>query len=106
MLKEKVFILDSDRALMSTEEYMQKVVKDVGDIYNNIKKGKLDKVVVLVKSYSPNALGDLTVTMKDLSGNGYPQRDKNKKKRGQNRARDWKEREKPEPIIFCKVGQT
>ncbi|GJY87579.1 NIN-like protein, partial [Tanacetum coccineum] len=30
MLKEKVFILDSDGALMSTQEYMQKVVEDVG----------------------------------------------------------------------------
>nr|GEV03830.1 hypothetical protein [Tanacetum cinerariifolium] len=31
LLKEKVFILDSDRALMSTQEYMQKVVEDVGE---------------------------------------------------------------------------
>ncbi|GJU71712.1 hypothetical protein Tco_1263117 [Tanacetum coccineum] len=28
LLKEKVFILDSDGALMSTQEYMQKVVED------------------------------------------------------------------------------
>ncbi|GKA40127.1 hypothetical protein Tco_0732720 [Tanacetum coccineum] len=97
MLKEKVFILDSDGALMSTQKYMQKVVEDVGedddfksgawvsatnyvtatggtvtgclgDIDNNLKKGKLDQVVAIVKSCSPNALGDLTVTMKDLSG--------------------------------------
>nr|GEY84105.1 hypothetical protein [Tanacetum cinerariifolium] len=31
LLKEKVFILDSDGALMSTQEYMQKVVEDVGE---------------------------------------------------------------------------
>nr|GEY12445.1 putative reverse transcriptase domain-containing protein [Tanacetum cinerariifolium] len=31
LLKEKVFILDSDRALMSTQEYMQKVVEGVGE---------------------------------------------------------------------------
>nr|GEV51276.1 hypothetical protein [Tanacetum cinerariifolium] len=31
MLKEKVFILSSDRALMSTQEYMQKVVEDVAE---------------------------------------------------------------------------
>ncbi|GJT59789.1 transposase, MuDR, MULE transposase domain protein [Tanacetum coccineum] len=97
MLKEKVFILDSDGALMSTQEYMQKVVEDVGedddfksgawvsatnyvtatggtvtgclgDIDNNLKKGKLDQVVAIVKSCSPNALDDLTVIMKDLSG--------------------------------------
>ncbi|GJS45222.1 hypothetical protein Tco_0595343 [Tanacetum coccineum] len=59
LLKESVFILDSNGALMSTQEYMQKVVVDVG---------KLEQVVAIVKSCSPNALGDLNVTMKDLSG--------------------------------------
>ncbi|GKE55085.1 hypothetical protein Tco_1490241 [Tanacetum coccineum] len=97
MLKENVFILDSDGALMSTQEYMQKVVEDVGkdddfksgtwvnatnyvtatggtvtgclgDIKNFLKKGKLDEVVAIVKSCSPNDIGDLNVTMKDLSG--------------------------------------
>ncbi|GKE20117.1 reverse transcriptase domain-containing protein [Tanacetum coccineum] len=86
-----------DGAVMSTQEYMQKVVEDVdgnddfksgpwisateyvnangdtvsgclGDIDNNLKKGKLDQVVAIVKSYSPNMLGNLTVTIKDLSG--------------------------------------
>nr|GEV57779.1 transposase, MuDR, MULE transposase domain protein [Tanacetum cinerariifolium] len=99
MLKEKVFILDSDGALMSTQEYMQKVIEDVGedddfkssawvsvtnyvtatggtvigclgDNDNNMKKWKLDQVVAIVKSCSPNALSDLTVTMKDLSDLG------------------------------------
>ncbi|GJS12692.1 hypothetical protein Tco_0407164 [Tanacetum coccineum] len=32
LLKENVFILDPDGALMSTQEYMQKVVEDVGDV--------------------------------------------------------------------------
>nr|GEV37429.1 hypothetical protein [Tanacetum cinerariifolium] len=65
-LKENVFILDSDGALMSTQEYMQKVVEDVDedDDFNK----KLDQVVAIVKSCSPNYLGDLNVTMKDLSG--------------------------------------
>ncbi|GKA07408.1 hypothetical protein Tco_0686632 [Tanacetum coccineum] len=96
-LKEKVIILDPDGAVMSTQEYMQKVVEDVGedddfnsgawisatnyvistgdtvtgclgDINNFLKKGKLEQVVAIVKSCSPNALGDLNVTMKDLSG--------------------------------------
>ncbi|GKB14032.1 transposase, MuDR, MULE transposase domain protein [Tanacetum coccineum] len=82
---------------MSTQEYRQKVVEDVGedddfnsgvwfsatnyviatggtvtgclgDINNFLKKGKLEQVVAIVKSCSPNALGDLNVTMKDLSG--------------------------------------
>ncbi|GJV11850.1 hypothetical protein Tco_1353391 [Tanacetum coccineum] len=96
-LKEKVIILDPNGAVMSTQEYMQKVVEDVGedddfnsgawisatnyvistgdtvtgclgDINNFLKKGKLEQVVAIVKSCSPNALGDLNVTMKDLSG--------------------------------------
>nr|GEV31561.1 hypothetical protein [Tanacetum cinerariifolium] len=95
-LKEKIFILDSDVALMSTQEYMQKVVEDVDeddyfnngawisatnyvistggtvygcleDINNFLKKEKLDEVVAIVKSCSPNYLGDLNLTMKDLS---------------------------------------
>nr|GEU67998.1 hypothetical protein [Tanacetum cinerariifolium] len=97
LFKEKIFILDSDGALMSTQEYMQKLVEDVcedddfksgawvsatnyvnayggtvtgclEDIDNNLKKGKLEQVVAIVKSCSFNVLGDLTVTMKDLSG--------------------------------------
>ncbi|GKD12358.1 zf-CCHC domain-containing protein [Tanacetum coccineum] len=97
MLKEKVFILGSNGALMSTQEYMQKVVEDVGededfksgawvsstdyvnanggtvtgclgDINNFMKNGKLDQVVAIVKSCSSNVIGHLTVTMKDLSG--------------------------------------
>ncbi|GJW43516.1 transposase, MuDR, MULE transposase domain protein [Tanacetum coccineum] len=97
LLKKNVFILDPDEALMSTQEYMQKVVDDVGDdtdfnsgawvsatnyvnafggtvtgclgdIDNFFKKGKLKQVVAIVKSCSPNALGDLNVTLKDLSG--------------------------------------
>nr|GEX91825.1 hypothetical protein [Tanacetum cinerariifolium] len=97
LLRENIFILDSDEALMSTQEYMQKVVEDVGedddfnsgawfsdtnyviatggtvtgylgDINNFLKKGKLEQVVVIIKSCSPHALGDLNVTMKDLSG--------------------------------------
>ncbi|GJZ67644.1 GPCR kinase [Tanacetum coccineum] len=56
MLKEKVFILDSDGALMSTQEYMQKVVEDVGED-DDFK----------IKSCSPNDIDNLNVTMKDLS---------------------------------------
>nr|GEW32894.1 hypothetical protein [Tanacetum cinerariifolium] len=95
LLRENIFILDSDGALMSTHEYMQKVAEDVGedddfnsgawfsatnyviatcgtvtgclgDIHNFLKK--LEQVVAIVKSCSSNVLGDLNVTMKDLSG--------------------------------------
>ncbi|GKF22539.1 transposase, MuDR, MULE transposase domain protein, partial [Tanacetum coccineum] len=40
----------------------------MGDIDNFLKKGKLEQVVAIVKSCSLNALGDLNVTLKDLSG--------------------------------------
>ncbi|GJZ29551.1 zf-CCHC domain-containing protein [Tanacetum coccineum] len=82
-------------SVLSTQEYMKKVVEDVGDdedfksgswvsatdyvnanggivsgclgdIKKFLNKGKLDQVVAIV--CSPNALGDLTVTMKDLPG--------------------------------------
>ncbi|GKE01269.1 nucleolar protein 56-like protein [Tanacetum coccineum] len=83
--------------VMSTQEYIKKVVEDVGededfkngswvsateyvnanggivsgclgDIKNFLKNGKLDQVVAIVKSCTPNVIGDLTVTLKDPSG--------------------------------------
>ncbi|GJW43505.1 GPCR kinase [Tanacetum coccineum] len=39
-----------------------------GDIKNFLKNGKLDQVIAIVKSCSLNVIGDLTLTMKDLSG--------------------------------------
>ncbi|GJR03646.1 hypothetical protein Tco_0526630 [Tanacetum coccineum] len=97
LLKQMDVILGWDGAVMSTQEYMKKVVEDVGededfkseswvsvtdyvnanggivsgclrDIENILKNEKLDKVVAIAKSCSPNVIGDLTVTMKDLSG--------------------------------------
>ncbi|GKB49653.1 ribonuclease H-like domain-containing protein [Tanacetum coccineum] len=82
--------------VMSTQEYMMKVVEDVGededfksgswvsatdymnanggivsgclgDIKNFLKNRKRDQVVAIVKYCSPNVIGDLTVTLKDLS---------------------------------------
>nr|GEX82355.1 F-box domain-containing protein [Tanacetum cinerariifolium] len=40
----------------------------LGDIDNFLKKGKLGKVVAIVKSFYPDALEDLNVTLKDVSG--------------------------------------
>ncbi|PWA90744.1 hypothetical protein CTI12_AA097580 [Artemisia annua] len=59
-----------------TQEYMRKVVADVGfdddftrgDIKSYIKKGKVDLLLAIIKSCTPNAFGDVTVTLKDLSG--------------------------------------
>ncbi|GKE72644.1 hypothetical protein Tco_1534685, partial [Tanacetum coccineum] len=71
LLRENVFILDSDGDLMSTQECMQKVVEDVGedDDFNSGEWFSATNYVIAtgVNSCSPNALGDLNVTMKDLS---------------------------------------
>ena len=40
----------------------------LGNIKKFLKKGKLDQVVAIVKSAAPNAIGDLTVTVKDPTG--------------------------------------
>ncbi|GKE76202.1 GPCR kinase, partial [Tanacetum coccineum] len=40
----------------------------LGDVDNFLKNGKLEQVVGIVKSSSPNMLDDLNVTLKDLSG--------------------------------------
>nr|GEY44497.1 hypothetical protein [Tanacetum cinerariifolium] len=64
-------LLGWDEAVMSTQEYMQKVVDDVdedGD-FNSEAWRKLEQVVATVKSCSPNILDDLNVTLKDLSAN-------------------------------------
>ncbi|GJT20134.1 transposase, MuDR, MULE transposase domain protein [Tanacetum coccineum] len=97
LLKERDTLLSWDGAVMSAQEYMQKVVDDVdedddfnsgawvsannyanafggtvirclGDIDNFLKRRKLEQVVAIVKSCSLNMLGDLNVTLKDLSG--------------------------------------
>ncbi|GKD35122.1 zf-CCHC domain-containing protein [Tanacetum coccineum] len=72
LLKEKVSILGLDVALISIQEYMQKVVEDVGED-EDFKSGAWVSAIDNVNanggtSCSPNIIGDLTVTMKDLSG--------------------------------------
>ncbi|GKE07764.1 GPCR kinase [Tanacetum coccineum] len=44
------------------------VTECLGDVDNFLKNGKLEQVVGIVKSCSPNMIGDLNVTLKDLSG--------------------------------------
>ncbi|GJR93807.1 hypothetical protein Tco_0265981 [Tanacetum coccineum] len=39
-----------------------------GDVKKFLKNRKLEKVAAVIKSYTLNALGDLTITLKDLSG--------------------------------------
>ncbi|GJX44053.1 hypothetical protein Tco_0260729 [Tanacetum coccineum] len=78
---------------MSTQDYIRKFIEDVGedddftrapwlsaidyvnvdggvvtgcfgDVNKCLKNGKLEKVVTVIKSRTPNALGDITVTLK------------------------------------------
>nr|GEU76575.1 hypothetical protein [Tanacetum cinerariifolium] len=96
LLKEIDILLGCEGAVMTTLKYMKKFVEDVGEdedfksgswvsgtnyvnanggfvsgclgeIKNFLNNGKLEKVVAIVKSCSLNVIGDLTVTMKDLS---------------------------------------
>ncbi|GJR51676.1 hypothetical protein Tco_1402197 [Tanacetum coccineum] len=85
-----------EESIMSTLEYIRKVIEDVGedddftrvswlsmldyvnvdggivtgyfgDAKKFLKNGKLEKVVAVIKSCTPNAMGDHTITLKDLS---------------------------------------
>ncbi|GKA85526.1 hypothetical protein Tco_0807180 [Tanacetum coccineum] len=97
LLKQTNIWDGGEECVMSIQEYIKKIVKDVGedegfkcgswvsaiqyvnancgimsgclgDIKNFLKNAKLDKVVAIVKSCTPNVLDDLTVTLKDLLG--------------------------------------
>ncbi|GJY50011.1 transposase, MuDR, MULE transposase domain protein [Tanacetum coccineum] len=65
-------VVQLSNSIFSATNYMNAfggtVTGCLGDINNFLKKGKLEQVVAIVKSCSPNALGDLNVTLKDLSG--------------------------------------
>nr|GEV44770.1 hypothetical protein [Tanacetum cinerariifolium] len=70
LLKENVFILDSDGALIATNYVMAfggTVTGCLGDIDNFLKKGKLDHIFAKIKSCSSNMLSELNVTLKDIS---------------------------------------
>nr|GEX17558.1 hypothetical protein [Tanacetum cinerariifolium] len=85
-----------EESVMSTQEYIRKVYEDMGedddftrgswlsvveyvnvdggimsgcfgDIKRFLNNGKLEKVIAIITSCTPNALGNLTVTLKDLS---------------------------------------
>nr|GEX79374.1 hypothetical protein [Tanacetum cinerariifolium] len=86
-----------EESVMSTQEYIRKVIEDVGedddfthapwlnvidyvnvdggivtgcfgDVKKFLKNGKLEQVIAVIKSCTPNALGDLIVTLRDLYG--------------------------------------
>ncbi|GKD97657.1 ribonuclease H-like domain-containing protein [Tanacetum coccineum] len=60
-----------DDTVLLTQEYMKQVIDDVGedeDFNSGSWNGKLEQVVAIIKSCSSNALGDLKVTVKNLSG--------------------------------------
>nr|GEW65732.1 hypothetical protein [Tanacetum cinerariifolium] len=97
LLKQRDIVFGWDGAVMSTKKYMKKIIEDedfksgasvsaneyvnanggivsgcLGDIENFLKNKKLEQVVAIIKSCTPNALGDFIVNVKDLSvpGNG------------------------------------
>nr|GEY03316.1 GPCR kinase [Tanacetum cinerariifolium] len=65
-------VLGNGSAWVSATNYVNTfggtVTGCLGDVNNFLKKGKLELVVGIVKSCSPNMFGNLNVTMKDLSG--------------------------------------
>ncbi|GKC04462.1 hypothetical protein Tco_0996072 [Tanacetum coccineum] len=71
MLKQRDIVLGWDGVVMSTQEYMKKMVEDVGED-EDFKSGVWVSMIEYVNanggiSCTLNALGDLTVTVKDLS---------------------------------------
>nr|GEX92189.1 hypothetical protein [Tanacetum cinerariifolium] len=72
LLKQRDILLGLDGAVMSTQEFMKIVVEDVGED-EDFKSGSWVSATDYVNanggtSCSPNVIGDLTLTMKDLSG--------------------------------------
>ncbi|GKA08962.1 reverse transcriptase domain-containing protein [Tanacetum coccineum] len=79
LLKEKLFILYSDEALMSTQQYMQKKFEDVGEDAD-FNSGAWVSATNYVNAFGgtvtgclgagakPEKILDLNVTLKDLSG--------------------------------------
>ncbi|GKA65083.1 hypothetical protein Tco_0764790 [Tanacetum coccineum] len=70
LLKEKDDDFNSGAWVSATNYVMEfggTITGCWGDIDNFLKKGKLDHIVSIVKSCSPNMLGDLNVTLKDIS---------------------------------------
>nr|GFA07209.1 hypothetical protein [Tanacetum cinerariifolium]GFA46483.1 hypothetical protein [Tanacetum cinerariifolium]GFA50306.1 hypothetical protein [Tanacetum cinerariifolium] len=98
LIRKNVVVLEGGpEYVMPTQEYVRKIIKDasednhftrgpllsaveylnaegvmvagcLGDMKNYCKNGKLETVVGVIKSCTPNALGDLIVTLKDLLG--------------------------------------
>ncbi|GJX42540.1 hypothetical protein Tco_0257530 [Tanacetum coccineum] len=58
LLKEKVFILDSDGALMSTQQYMQQIIEDVGED-DDFNSGAWVSATNYVKEFRGNVTGCL-----------------------------------------------
>nr|GEV03355.1 hypothetical protein [Tanacetum cinerariifolium] len=64
-----------EESVMSTQDVIDYVTvvggivtSCFGDVKKFLKNGKLEQIVAVIKSCTPNALDDLTVTLKDLSG--------------------------------------
>ncbi|GJU47557.1 ribonuclease H-like domain-containing protein [Tanacetum coccineum] len=68
-LEEKSVRIISDPAgiVQAAKLRKQADIEESGDESNYLKNGKLEQVVAIIKSRTLNALGDLTMTLKDLS---------------------------------------
>nr|GEY67891.1 synaptobrevin, longin-like domain protein [Tanacetum cinerariifolium] len=65
-----ILLFTLSHQIMNLNTFSGTVIEILGDVDNFLKKEKLEQVVGIVKSCSPNMLGDLNVSLKDLSG-GY-----------------------------------
>ncbi|GJU11908.1 hypothetical protein Tco_1134304 [Tanacetum coccineum] len=88
--KEKLLTITSDPLVGLVYENNKKEktimdIKEIPKIYDATQKRVLEKKTTRAKK----------------SGNGYLQKDKNKAKTRQNRARDWKESGKPKPKAYA-----
>ncbi|GJV55346.1 hypothetical protein Tco_1456351 [Tanacetum coccineum] len=62
-----VWIIPGPAGIVQAAKLLKQTDIHDGDIKNFLKNGKLDQVVAIVKSCTPNVLGDLTMNLKYLS---------------------------------------
>nr|GEW48845.1 RNA recognition motif domain, nucleotide-binding alpha-beta plait domain protein [Tanacetum cinerariifolium] len=55
------------KCVLPTQEYVRQIFENASDDDDYTRGWKLEKIVAVIKSCTPNVLGDLTVTLKDPS---------------------------------------
>ncbi|PWA85329.1 hypothetical protein CTI12_AA151210 [Artemisia annua] len=69
--EKEVRIIPGPAGIVQLAKHRKQADISEGDIKRFINKGKVDQVIAIIKSCTPNALSDLTVTLKDLSGSMF-----------------------------------